>query len=721
MKFISLAELAQKLNVNESAITNEITQVLETLPTNGVYYFLANQNSPPKILAVTTNDIQYIKSGANTLSFVDLITNFNTSATEMAWLLKELTTKNLIEPTEGQYFLEVKDKPVLRAWFEPETVTVGGKSTLNIEINSPCEIHKPKLYIEAPGGLEIEEELKTPAKLYKGRFVGKYGFEANAFGEQKVSIGIEGVIDGAFFENQSYRATIKVLPLQPDLVISESQAIYDAVYQGTFRLTFDITNRGAGASQNVALRGLEKHLEFEPLEPTQIGHIASHGSVKYKIALKPRKSGAFSFKDLSISFEDLLGQPFKTDIPPFEIQVATPQPKLRLEFVYPENVEPKRSFPLIIRITNIGEGEAKNITFTLPIDPTYIQSGIVDCNITRLRSHQTEEVIVRLQAPEKASLEVPDIKLQYDDGEDNTNFQKVFGVLIPIRGKDAAFSPAMVDVNPTKWPFITKARIGGQYDIVEEIGEGGFAKVYRVRRLKFNEEWALKALKAEFVTIPSFMESFVEEAKIAQKLREDHIVGVQYVDIQRIEDIEFPYIIMEYIHGGTLRDRLKESLDLMTCAEIIKDMCSALLYAHQQGVIHFDVKPSNIFYDDAKKLWKLGDFGLSKPITTSANITPRGSLQYMAPEVREHRGTSKSDIYSLGRVCAEILTGSPDGDIANADKQYPRESRPKVREYAAIIEKMLNVNPTERPTIVEVKKVFLKSATWTGNEKRRAI
>jgi serine/threonine protein kinase len=159
----------------------------------------------------------------------------------------------------------------------------------------------------------------------------------------------------------------------------------------------------------------------------------------------------------------------------------------------------------------------------------------------------------------------------------------------------------------------------------------------------------------------------------------------------------------------------------MTCAEVIKDMCSALLYAHQQGVIHFDVKPSNIFYDDAKKLWKLGDFGLSKPITTSANISPRGSFQYMAPEVREHKGTSKSDIYSLGRVCAEILTGSPDGDIANADKQYPRESRPKVREYAAIIEKMLNVNPTERPTIVEVKKVFLKSATWTGNEKRRAI
>jgi serine/threonine protein kinase len=150
-------------------------------------------------------------------------------------------------------------------------------------------------------------------------------------------------------------------------------------------------------------------------------------------------------------------------------------------------------------------------------------------------------------------------------------------------------------------------------------------------------------------------------------------------------------------------------------------MCSALLYAHQQGVIHFDVKPSNIFYDDTKKFWKLGDFGLAKTVATSNNVSPRGSLPYMAPEVKQRKGTSKSDIYSLGRVCAEILTGRPDGDVSKAEKSYPRESQQKVREFAGIIERMLRVTPTERPTIVEIQKVFLKSTTWSGSEKRRAI
>lgn len=423
-----------------------------------------------------------------------------------------------------------------------------------------------------------------------------------------------------------------------------------------------------------------------------------------------------------MSFEDLAGKPFSTAIPSFEVQVTTPQPKLKVEFIYPEVIDQKRVFPLTLKISNVGDGDAKNVTFTLPIDHKYIQSGIVDCNIPKLKSNQTEELIVRLQAPERDVLEVPDLNVEYDDNEDNTIAQKVFGAVIPIRASKTAEKPVVRDeFSKLQWPFTQNARVGGQYDIVEEIGEGGFAKVYRVRRLKFNEEWALKALKLDYVTVPSVEESFVEEARISQKLREDHIVGVQYVDVQCVGDVEFPYIIMEYIRGGTLKDKLKEPLDLMTCAEIMKDMCSALLYAHQQGVIHFDVKPSNIFYDDDKQFWKLGDFGLAKYITTSNNISPRGSLPYMAPEVKQRRGTSKSDIYSLGRVCAEILTGSPDGDVSKADKSYPREAQQKVREFTGIVQKMLNPNPAERPTIVEIQKVFLKSTTWSSNEKRRAI
>ncbi len=721
MKFINTSDLAKELNVDVSAVQKEISHVISELPNAGTHYLLYNQDGSSRILAVTAKDVEDITSGFNKVTFLDLVTHFKLTANDMAWLLKELVNKGIVSRTVEEYYIEVRNKPLVRAWFEPEAVMVGEKSTLSIEINTPYEIQGPEIALKPPTGLELEEQPKTPTKIFKGKFMEKYEFLANTFGDLKVGIALQGIINGAFYGDEAAGAALKVLPLPPELVISESKTDYEAAYQGTFRLTLDITNRGAGAAKNVELKGLDLHPEFEALEPTMIGYIASRGSVKFKIAVKPRKSGIFTFNDLAVGFENLIGQPFSVAIPDFEVQVTTPQPRLKVEFLYPEGIDPKRVFPLTIKITNIGEGDARNITFTLPIDHRYIQSGIVDCNIPKLRSNQTEEVIIRLQAPEKNALEFPDLKIEYDDSENNTNLQKVFGVVIPIRNTETTAKHVSVDHTAIKWPFNLNARIGGQYDIVEEVGEGGFAKVYRVRRLKFNEEWALKALKAEFVTIPAFEESFVEEAKVSQKLREDHIVGVQYVDIQAIEDLEFPYIIMEYIKGGTLKDKLKEPLDLMTFSEVMKDMCSALLYAHQQGVIHFDVKPSNIFYDDCKRLWKLGDFGLSKPITTSSNVSPRGSLPYMAPEVKQRKGTSKSDIYSLGRVGTEILTGSPDGDLEKADKDYPRESKQKVKEFAAILQKMLNPVPTERPTIVEIQRVFLKSATWSGNERRRAI
>jgi hypothetical protein len=722
MKFISIQDIAKQLNISESFVNKEIAQVAAELSkTTNIRYLVYNQGEgSTKVLAVTPEDIDFISSGYKKRSFLDLLNNFKLPANDLLWLLKELHQKNVFNKAIHDYYVEAKNKPSIRVWFEPNEIVIGQKSILNIEITSPTEVQEPKINIEASQGLEPEEKSKLPNKLFQGKFMEKYGFDANVFGNQKVAVGLEGVVDGAFFVKEPVFAELTVQPLQPELVISQTQSVYETVHLGVFRLTLDITNRGPGTSQNVELKGFENHLEFEVLEPTKIGNIPSHGSVKYKIALKPKKSGAFSFTDLTVQFEDLSGKPYTTLIPEFEIQVTTPQPKLRVEFAYPDNLAPNRVFPLTLRITNIGDGEARNITFTLPIDHSIIQSGIVDCNIPKLKPEQTEELTIKLLAPEKTALEVPDLAIKFDDGEDNTNLQKVFGLAIPIASKKSS-AKQVVDHTSVRWPFVLNARIGGQYDIVEEIGEGGFAKVYRVRRLKFNEEWALKALKAEYVTIPSFEEQFVEEARVSQRLREDHIVGVQYVDVQTMEDIEFPYIIMEYIKGGTLKERLREPQDLMTCAEIMKDMCSALLYAHQQGIIHFDLKPSNIFYDDYKKLWKLGDFGLAKPITASSNVSPRGSLPYMAPEVKQGKGTSKSDIYSLGRVCAEILTGTPDGDIARADKNYPRESKPKVKEFAAVIEKMLNVNPVERPTIVEVQKVFCKSATWSSNEKRSVI
>jgi tRNA A-37 threonylcarbamoyl transferase component Bud32 len=201
-----------------------------------------------------------------------------------------------------------------------------------------------------------------------------------------------------------------------------------------------------------------------------------------------------------------------------------------------------------------------------------------------------------------------------------------------------------------------------QLEILELIGQGGMGAVYKARQLKLDRFVALKVLPQEWGRDPAFAERFQREARALAKLNHPHIVAVHDFG----EAGGHFYLLMEFVDGANLRRLLQSGpLEPRLALQVVPQICDALQYAHEEGVIHRDVKPENILLD-ARGRVKIADFGLAKlvgPSRASFTLTGThqvmGTLDYMAPEQRtrpqdvDHR----ADIYSLGVVFYEMLTG----------------------------------------------------------------
>jgi serine/threonine protein kinase len=198
----------------------------------------------------------------------------------------------------------------------------------------------------------------------------------------------------------------------------------------------------------------------------------------------------------------------------------------------------------------------------------------------------------------------------------------------------------------------------GKYKIVEEIGRGGFAAVYKATDTTLNRTVALKVLAAPPPGDPTFLERFWREARTAANLKHPNIVA-----IYEVAEIEGRYCLaMEFLPGRTLAQILKEETALTSrrVAEITQQLASALDYAHARGFVHRDIKPSNIMIDDEGHV-TLTDFGTVKPAEGTKLTAPWmsiGTPEYMSPEqIGGLVVKPASDIYSLGIVCYEMLSG----------------------------------------------------------------
>ena len=186
-----------------------------------------------------------------------------------------------------------------------------------------------------------------------------------------------------------------------------------------------------------------------------------------------------------------------------------------------------------------------------------------------------------------------------------------------------------------------------QYHIVEAIGHGGMASVFKARQPALDRYVAVKVLLPVQAGTPEFRARFTREARVIAQLNHPNILPV----IDYGQDGDLTYIVMKYVAGGTLAERLKRPIDLATTTHLIGQIAAALDHAHQRGIIHRDVKPSNVLLDEGEWV-QLADFGLVKLLEGEQTLTTSGMSMgtpaYLSPEQGQGEAIDRhTDIYSL--------------------------------------------------------------------------
>lgn len=253
----------------------------------------------------------------------------------------------------------------------------------------------------------------------------------------------------------------------------------------------------------------------------------------------------------------------------------------------------------------------------------------------------------------------------------------------------------------------------GRYLIKDQLGSGGMSTVYRATQIDVGRDVALKLLRSDSISDDETVKRFYREFKILSRLENSHIVTIYGL---ALDENKLPYAVCEYIEGRSLRSILQERpLDWRRACKIISQVCEAMNYAHEQQVVHRDLKPDNIMLLDKPEpdYVKLIDFGLSRAaiveLDESQKLTFTGQLlgtpNYMSPEMAPN--SVKSEIYSLGCILFEALSGEYLFDAETAvgtlylhasldpSSRFEKiESAPK--EMFSVLKKALAKNPEER-------------------------
>jgi WD40 repeat protein/serine/threonine protein kinase len=246
------------------------------------------------------------------------------------------------------------------------------------------------------------------------------------------------------------------------------------------------------------------------------------------------------------------------------------------------------------------------------------------------------------------------------------------------------------------------------YELLEVRGLGGFGTVYRSFDDKLHRIVAIKVLSPLLAASSTARQRFLREARLAAAVRHEHVV-----DIHAVEELPVPYLVMEYIDGQTLQQKVDKGgpLPVQDIVRIGYQVAAGLAAAHRQGLIHRDIKPSNILLEHHGERVKLSDFGMARAVddaslTTTGQLT--GTPMYMSPEQAESRAVDhRSDLFSLGSVLYTVCTGQAPFRAATGwavlkcvcnDTPRPiRECNPDIPEWLAkIVTRLLAKPPEER-------------------------
>jgi len=251
--------------------------------------------------------------------------------------------------------------------------------------------------------------------------------------------------------------------------------------------------------------------------------------------------------------------------------------------------------------------------------------------------------------------------------------------------------------------------LAGRYRVERELGRGGMAKVFQGVDTVLGRQVAIKILAPRFADDESFVQRFRREAQAAARLSNPNVVSV--FDTGADDGVHF--IVMEYVEGRTLADYLADGGRIMPdrAIEISESVCNALSAAHAQGVIHRDIKPGNIMLTPQGQV-KVADFGIARMTTTAETVAQTaavlGTASYLSPEQAQGQPVdARSDLYSLGCVAFEMVTGRPpfigDSPVTVASKQVLEQPVPPSRlnpdvtpDLDAVILRALAKNPANR-------------------------
>jgi serine/threonine-protein kinase len=279
--------------------------------------------------------------------------------------------------------------------------------------------------------------------------------------------------------------------------------------------------------------------------------------------------------------------------------------------------------------------------------------------------------------------------------------------------------------------------IADKYKVVRTLGEGGMGLVVSATHMGLEQEVAIKFLLPEATRSDVAVERFLREAKVAAKIRSDHVARVHDVGTLDRADGNVPYIVMEHLEGKDLRQTIDRegALAVDEACEIILQACEGLAQVHAAGIVHRDLKPSNLFVTrkaDGSPAVKLLDFGISKlavpgegtgdPALTST-ATIMGSPAYMSPEQLKSTKEvdARTDVWSLGAVFYESLTGAPvfRGEtlpqvcamIASEDPPPPSSRRADIpEELDHGVLRTLDKDPATRATLVDLARTAARFA-----------
>lgn len=256
--------------------------------------------------------------------------------------------------------------------------------------------------------------------------------------------------------------------------------------------------------------------------------------------------------------------------------------------------------------------------------------------------------------------------------------------------------------------------LGDRYELLEKIGSGGMAEVFKANDKLLGRTVAVKILHAAYKNDVEFIEKFHREAKAAACMSHPNIVNIYDVG----EDSGEHYIVMEYVPGSTLKKKiqLEAPLDIPTAVQIAKDIANGLAHAHANNIVHCDIKPHNILMATDNRA-KIADFGIARAVTESTMTysgSVVGSVHYFSPEQARGAGiTPKSDVYSLGVVLYEMLTArlpfNADNPVSIAMKHVEEEAVPPAVYRSqippileSIVMRAMSKNPDMRPTSYEL-------------------